>query len=85
MNDFDYEAAQWKRLEDQKDKIAAKLREMADDVDRVAVLDLKADRRDPTRVVTDVTHVVLWGVANLHLDTFTSQAGEIYEARQHAE
>lgn len=85
MNHFDYLAAERQRLQTKKDTIAQKLRAMADEIDRIPVIDAAGDHRPPTAIVAQVVHAVTWGVANLHLDSLVTHAGSIEETRRYEE
>ena len=84
MAEFDFTQAQRQRLTDEKDKIAQRLRDLADAVDRVRTHEPGgATMREPVTIVGDVTHTVLWGVANLRLDMLASWAQSVYELERY--
>lgn len=84
MSTFDFAEAQYERFRNERNKIADRLRSLADEVERVPLLNHRGERRQPVAVVGNVTHVVLWGVANLKLDLMASWAESVYETEADA-
>lgn len=83
MNDRTLISIHADMLRSRMEKISARLRDMADAVDRHAA-DID---RVPTpgrasygSVVASVQHEVLWGVANLSLDGLTSAAADAHRS-----
>ena len=67
--------AQRQRFVNEKAKIAQRLRDLADSVEQIATYSPDGSKlREPTAVVSEVTHTVLWGVANLRLDLLADWA-----------
>lgn len=62
-----------KRYAEEVGAVSARLRRMADEIDR----DLKNGMSTAERVV----HVVIWGVANSHVDAVIFAEGEIAKAK----
>lgn len=86
MNEFDYQAAAEKRFAAEKDKIAQRLRDLAGQVEQIATHTPDgAKLQDPSAVVSQVTHTVMWGTANLRLDLLSSWARDVYEAERFGE
>lgn len=86
MSDFDFAQAQYQRFLNEKAKIAQRLRDLADAVDRVPVSTITMPGRvevprEPVGIIGEVTHTVLWGVANLKLDNLSVWAEGVYELR----
>ena len=84
MSNFDFTEAQRQRFVDEKAKIAQRLRDLAGSVEQIATHTPDGTKlREPSEVVGQVTHVVLWGVANLKLDLLASWATSVYEAERY--
>lgn len=83
MANFDFANAQRKRFIAEKGKIAERLRALADEVDRIAVYAPDGGMREPSEIVGQVTHTVLWGVANARLDMMASWATGVYELERY--
>lgn len=84
MNDFSYKADAQQRFVDEKDKIAQRLRDLAGHVDGIATHTPDGTKlRNPSATVSEITHTVLWGVANLRLDRLSSWADDVYKAEQY--
>lgn len=62
--------------------VASDLREMADRVARSTTFHHMTDLDDVTRVVSEIQHTVLWGVANLNLDELSSRLRELESKRR---
>lgn len=58
--------------------VANQLRELAEKVDRYAEIErnIRTMELDHARAARDVIHTVMWGVANLHLDSVVALAAE---------
>lgn len=84
MSTFNFAEAQYERFRNEHNKIADRLRSLADEVERVPLLNHRGERRQPVAVVGNITHVVLWGVANLKLDLMASWAESVYEVEADA-
>ena len=59
-------------------KIVSSLREVADDIERENKIE--NIQRDPAAVAARVVHTLVWGMANLSLDSLITNAGQVYEA-----
>ncbi len=66
-----------RRYKDEVAIVSAKLRQMADEIDR----DVAGDSSTAERVA----HTIIWGVANSHLDAVIFAEGEIAKARMEAD
>lgn len=80
MSDGDeqYERYSRERFDRQVKEVAKRLRDLADEVDRVQTY--RSNMARPTAlVVGDVIHAIQWGVANLPLQSLASTANDINE------
>lgn len=68
-----------RRLSESITAVAERLRELADDVDRISTMDGKGAYRQPMSVASQVHHAVSEGVNNLRVDTVLNNAGDVYE------
>lgn len=73
----------WVRLEKNKTALAARLRDLADEVDRISMVRHGDVRRQPIDIVAEVDHTLKWGMVNLPLGQMFTWAGAIYEARDY--
>jgi hypothetical protein len=76
--DDQYESYSRERFAKQLEAVAAKLRDLADEVARVQTY-RSGIARPPVLVVGDVVHAIQWGFANLPLDALASSASDIHE------
>lgn len=60
------------------EKIAAKLREMADEVERAGRPQNNGTPYPPGVVAGRVTHVIAWGVANLNVESLVTNIDDVY-------
>lgn len=81
MTDRDFEIIARKRFLDEKDKIAQRLRDLAVAVDQVSA-ERAGVPRDPSSIIGEVTHTLVWGFANLRLDMLSSWATDVYAAQE---
>lgn len=58
--------------------IAAKLRDMADEVDLAGRARPNGDAYPPGVIAGRVTHIVAWGVANLNLESLVTNVDDVY-------
>jgi hypothetical protein len=75
------------RYSDKVRRVAAKLRQVADDVERSATppTDIHSRKANHARGAEDVIAMVLWGLANSGIDGLVARAGEADEAQAVAE
>jgi len=59
-------------------KIAAKLRDMADEVERANRPKANGEPYPPGVVAGRVTHVIAWGVANLNVESLITNIDDVY-------
>lgn len=79
----DYVDAQRARFHNEVLRTADRLRAMADEIERIRFEDHRGHERQPVAIVGEVTHIVLWGVANLKLETIAGQAESLYDLRNY--
>lgn len=76
-------AKNWERLEKNKAAVAQRLRDLADDIDRISMTNRQGEKRDPIGIVGEVEHTLKWGIVNAPLGAMFTWAGAIYEARDY--
>lgn len=76
--DDQFEHYSRERFDRQVREVAARLRSLADEVDRIETY-RSGIARPPALVVGDVVHAIQWGVANLPLQALASTANDIHE------
>ncbi|QGH75859.1 hypothetical protein L3Y25_gp105 [Gordonia phage Syleon] len=74
--DFDYLQFLERSVRDGAKQVAEHLRRVADEVER------EAERSKLDRLAADVTHTVMWGLANANLDTVASRHADLLAARE---
>lgn len=79
----DFVEAQRTRFRNEVLQTADRLRAMADEIERIRFEDHRGRERQPVTIVGEVTHIVLWGVANLKLETIIGQAESLYDLRDY--
>lgn len=83
MPDYDMAESSRRRFWSTRDKVAAKLHEIANDVQRIEEHDSRGKQRELAAVLGQTLHVVLWGVANLPLQQMASWAESAYEIERY--
>ncbi|UDL15353.1 hypothetical protein SEA_KUDEFRE_137 [Gordonia phage Kudefre] len=77
--DFNYLAYLEQSVRDGAKQVAEHLRRVADEVER------EAERSKIERLAGDVTHTVMWGLANANLDTVAQRHADLLAARDAAQ
>ena len=81
MAERDLEESHYQRFLNARTTIVERLRKLADDIESLPENDHRGRRREPAALIGQVTHLLLWGVANLGLDRMASWADSVYEIR----